>query len=352
MRTIEPAISTATSSAPPESRRTHRRFRVVVLAALAALLVAAALVFVARSVVFRRTYSSVCVYPRESIAVLGQIDALTGHTYSCVMAFANADPTWATWEVPWFATTKDSDEDWAAWVRQGGNRRLVITTSLVPSDVPSDWRQICASGGYDGYAAALGRNLVSEGLARSVLRISPEANDPASGVGWSGGDPGLMAEWAECWAEEAKAMEVPGAHFLFDWTVNAGYEDVPFSDYYPGNSVVDIVGIDAYDSVVNGQEVAPGRERWQLLSREPGGIWDLVAFARAHKKPLSVPEWGEVAPPSGGGNDPYYVQQMARLFKKYHVAFESYFDDDVGGTLRLGQVPASLRAYQETVLHG
>ena len=328
--------------------RPHRRGAVVV----ALLLVAAAALVVGRSRLTSPTYSSICVYPRESVTTLGQVDALTGHLYSCVMAYDNANPTWATWEVPWFATTKVVDRNWAAWVRARAGRRLVITISLVPSDVPPDWRQICASGGYDPYAAALGRNLVNEGLSRSVLRISPEANDPGSGVAWNGGTPEDMSAWARCWAQEARAMAVPGSHFLFDWTVNAGYEDIPFSDYYPGNSAVDIIGIDAYDSLVSGQQVPPGRKRWRLLSREPGGIEQLVKFAKAHGKALSVPEWGEVAPPTGAGDDPYYMEQMARLFKRDHVAYESYFDEDEGGTLRLGQIPQSFRVYQKMVLGG
>ena len=147
-------------------------------------------------------------------------------------------------------------------------------------------------------------------------------------------------------------MAVHGSHFLFDWTVNAGYEDIAFSDYYPGNAVVDIVGVDAYDSLVDGQQVPAGRRRWHLLSHEPGGLEQLVQFAKARGKALSVPEWGEVAPPAGAGDDPYYMKQMARLFRKDHVVYESYFDEDDGGTLRLGQVPKSLAVYQETVLGG
>ncbi len=40
---------------------------------------------------------------------------------------------------------------------------------------------------------------------------------------------------------------VPGASFRFDWTINAGYRPIPFNDYYPGNDVVDIIGMDVYD---------------------------------------------------------------------------------------------------------
>ena len=334
----------------PARARSRRRRPLVALSAAA--LLAAALILATRSFPAGPSYSPVCVYPRESISALGQIDALTGHDYSCVMAYDNADPTWATWEVPWFATTGDSDQNWAHWVSQSPSRRLIITLSLVPSEVPTDWREVCASGAYDGYAEALGRNLVGEGLSHSVLRISPEANDPASGVGWVGNTSGEMSAWAECWADEAKSMAVPGSHFLFDWTVNAGYEDIPFSDYYPGDAAVDIIGIDAYDALVNGQGAPPGPERWRLLSREPGGIDYLAAFAKAHGKPLSVPEWGEVAPPAGAGDDPYYVQQMAALFKRDKVAYESYFDEADSGTLQLGEVPESLRAYRELVLHG
>jgi hypothetical protein len=127
---------------------------------------------------------------------------------------------------------------------------------------------------------------------------------------------------------------------------------VPFAEYYPGDAAVDIIGIDQYDALVDGKVVPPGSARWRLLAGQPGGLDALVAFARQHKKPLSVPEWGEVGAPvsGGGGDDPVYVAHMAALFRRQHVIYESYFDESEGGTLKLSQAPKALAVYKAQVV--
>ena len=46
---------------------------------------------------------------------------------------------------------------------------------------------------------------------------------------------------------------VPGANFTFDWCVNAGYRAINLNAYYPGDDVVDVVGVVAHDV---GQHIA------------------------------------------------------------------------------------------------
>ncbi len=81
---------------------------------------------------------------------------------------------------------------------------------------------------------------------------------------------------------------VPGANFRFDWTVNAVSRDIPLVDYYPGDDVVNIIGIDAYDAGLP----ADTSDRWSTLYNEPGGLADVLAFAKAHHKPLGVSRSG------------------------------------------------------------
>ncbi len=40
---------------------------------------------------------------------------------------------------------------------------------------------------------------------------------------------------------------VAGAHFAFEWDVNALVRPTPLSSFYPGDDVVNIIGIDAYE---------------------------------------------------------------------------------------------------------
>ena len=73
---------------------------------------------------------------------------------------------------------------------------------------------------------------------------------------------------------------VDGAHFFFDWSINAGYRDLPLADFYPGDAYVDIVGISCYDQ--SGYPLPPvgSPHRWQALSGEPMGLDVVYALRR------------------------------------------------------------------------
>ena len=109
--------------------------------------------------------------------------------------------------------------------------------------------------------------------------------------------------------------------------------------------MVDVIGIDVYDSGMPGNPRDPA-VRWTRLDHEPGGLAQIVAFARRHGKPLSVPEWGVVnASGKGLGDDPAYVAGIAAVVKNNDVVYQAYFDRPVGGVMALKdapQIPAPL----------
>jgi beta-mannanase len=116
---------------------------------------------------------------------------------------------------------------------------------------------------------------------------------------------------------------VRGAHFRFDWSVNAGWRPIPFRLWYPGDDVVDYIDIDAYDSGI----VSMSR-RWDVVFGRTGGVRDAIAFAKAHHKPLSIPEWGVGTPglkSLAGGDDPSYVDGIAAVVRHNRVAYQCYF---------------------------
>jgi beta-mannanase len=215
---------------------------------------------------------------------------------------------------------------------------------LFPSSLDrSDWLTAGASGAYVGYARELAKNLVAAGLGASVIRLAHEANDPSSPY-WIGSTPRDWRLWDEFWRKTVLAMRsVPGARFLFDWCINAYWQPVPLADWYPGNDVVNIIGIDAYDS-----GVPVGINRWTRIYGQPDGIKAVLAFARADDKPVSIPEWG-LAPVGaqslGGGDDPRYVNGIAQVVRDNPVAYQSYFYDGATRSL-LNSSPLSLAAYR------
>jgi hypothetical protein len=219
---------------------------------------------------------------------------------------------------------------------------------MIPDNPPSDWRQRGANGEYDAHAAELARTLVAAGLDHSVIRLGHEANGTwfIDSIGSSQSD---YDAWRAYWARTVRVMRaVPGAHFSFDWCVNAGTRPIPFASWYPGDGVVDVIGADVYDGLAANLQASTPAERWKVLIAQPGGLSQLIAFARSHHKPLSIPEWGLVSSGSkgGGGDDTYFVNAIAGVVRDNVVAYQSYFDASSGGVMLLSEAQSSLAAYR------
>jgi hypothetical protein len=285
-----------------------------------------------------------CIYSASSVSTLNATGAMLGVPFNCALVFDDAAQTWAQWDDPWFITDPDPDGNWAQWVQASPGRTMILSIQLIPSNLDgTSWLGHGADGAYNRYAKTLARNLVTAGLGGSVIRLAPEANgtwEPDS----IGNTPASDANWAHFWRDTANAMmSVPGADFSFDWSVNAAVRNIPLANYYPGDAVVNEIGIDLYDEGLPSTVT----DRWTTLYNEPGSLGTVLAFAQAHGKPISIPEWG-VGPTTvqeGGGDDPGYVQGLASVVENDNVAYQSYF---FNGTWAQGlaSYPNSLAAYQ------
>jgi hypothetical protein len=85
--------------------------------------------------------------------------------------------------------------------------------------------------------------------------------------------------------------EFPEAKLVF--SPNEGnHSGVPFDQVWPGDDVVDVVGPDVYDGYPNKSSKAVWDEAYTVTNDGPQGLGTWLAFARAHGKPLALPEWG------------------------------------------------------------
>jgi hypothetical protein len=281
----------------------------------------------------------------------------TGVTYNCLTVFNNPMRTWAAWESPWmFSTVSDG---WDAWLLTSPAHQVVMSMDLIPQAVsnnndPLTWEQSCAEGNYNQYAATLARNLVSYGAGGIVIRLGTEANGKWE-TDYVGPTNTEMSDWAKCYDNEVSAMRaVPGTHFLFVWNPSACSAYLPIDQWYPGSSYVDIIGIDSYDGDCETLKTV-AQEGWTafLTNSASKGATDpnfpslanVEAFAKAHRKPMSFPEWGLLA----GDDDATYVKEMTSLFNSEDFSFESYFDTGGGGTIaELGRkIPKATAAYAQ-----
>src|SRR5690606_41382765 len=70
----------------------------------------------------------------------------------------------------------------------------------------------------------------------------------------------------------------------FDFGPGRGRDAVPWTECYPGERTVDIIGMDARDP-------PRGTPRDEQVE-EPCGLRHHVEFAKERGKPISYPEWG------------------------------------------------------------
>lgn len=208
-----------------------------------------------------------------------------------------------------------------------------------------------AAGEYDRHYRRLAESLVEAAQSRTVIRLGWEFN--ADWYRWSAKrDP---AAFTACWRRAVAAMRgVPGARFRFDWCPNIG--SAPAAPAWPGDDVVDIVGLDAYNQ--SWPRFEDAERRWQHLMDHPTGLRWHREFAEAHGKPRSFPEWGTGTRPDGhgGGDDPLFVRNMLAWMREGgpvdYMCYWNYRAGDFDGLLTDGRQPAAAAALREGLRAG
>jgi hypothetical protein len=139
---------------------------------------------------------------------------------------------------------------------------------------------------------------------------------------------------------------------------------------YPGDDVVDWIGVDIYDgdwsgtyrhSILRGDRRTEQQQRavWDRQMKQWDGLEGWRNLAADHRKPLAYPEWGlrlwlDAGVDRGGGDNPVFVSEMAAWMKatgaRMHALWEDQgmgvFDaDDAHG--RRVAVPRARQAFRD-----
>jgi hypothetical protein len=204
---------------------------------------------------------------------------------------------------------------------------LVISQGLVPTGGAADMAG-CATGEFDSDWRAFGTLMTDAGRADSIVRLGWEFNE--STMPWRGLN---AATYVACFRHAATAIRATAPKVLIDWTVNAHHTPSNLcrgvsTNCYPGDTYVDIIGIDNYDHYPS----SPTKAAFDRTANRPEGLTWLYKFARAHLKPFSVGEWGVSR--LGGGDNPNFITWMHSWFAAHapDLAYEAYFTNcDTGG---------------------
>jgi hypothetical protein len=250
-----------------------------------------------------------------------------------------------------------SEPDWllSRWSHSGA--RLVLSVPMLPTSGTATLAAE-AHGADDAVFRRLAERLVAGGGATTILRLGWEFN--GDWFPWSIQN-GRGAEYAEAWRQIVTTMRaVSGERFKFDWCVNGGSSLVNGvrldpAAAWPGDAYVNFVGLDQYDAAPATIDTAASR--WQLFVGQPYGLAWQRAFAHAHNKPVSFPEWGlllggdSAAGQVGGGDSAVFVQEMFDWFAGSDIAYEAYFDVDTSvGASALSSFPRAAVRYRGLAL--
>ncbi|MFD0370375.1 glycoside hydrolase family 26 protein [Streptomyces sp. NPDC127114] len=209
-------------------------------------------------------------------------------------------------------------EPWARWKEERPGRLFVLNVPLLDrneaglsdAEVRAGLRR-GAAGDFDRHFRALGERLVEHRLADAVLVLGWEMNGTTYGHR-CGPDP---ESWKAYWRRVAGVLrEVPGQRFRLDFTPSRGLDAIAWPLCYPGDDVVDIVGMDAYDQ--------PAGLSFEEQVTEPYGLDFHARFAAAHGKPVSFPEWGLFR----NGDNPAYVRGMLDWFARHRPVYQTFTD--------------------------
>jgi hypothetical protein len=228
----------------------------------------------------------------------------------------------------------------AKWMRShlGTCAAVVEGVAMLPESHRGQ-HAACAAGAFDEKIRAFGVNLVANGAAAALLRIGYEFN--GGNFPWAVvGDQSLV--WKRCYRRWVNVLRsVPGQAFTFIWNPNGRGRfstDHNIEYLYPGDSYVDIIGIDYYDRcpAIKVQAEWDSRVNKWMKSGSPDGIGAWLAYAKSKGKKLAVPEWGIGGPQgcSGAGYDnALYVSNMARFLRANaaSIAYEAYFNGGSAG---------------------
>lgn len=191
----------------------------------------------------------------------------------------------------------------------------------------------CAGGAADAHYANVARALVAAGYPDAYVRLGWEMN--GTWFWWHATDANA-AQWIACWQRAYAAFKAVSPAFRLSWNPTKG-SNVGFDarKVWPGDQYVDVVGVDFYGSYPPYHTQADWDvDYWVTQNGAPKGMGAWLAFARAHGKPISFPEWGLDSDPdpdnplSKSGDDAIFIENMHRVFNDPAnlVAYESYFN--------------------------
>lgn len=266
---------------------------------------------------------------------------------------AGREPTLQTWE-KWLERKPSSvlavdyyaDLTWndfyrwtwipALWKKLNPARNIVWSVPLTMKGTPlSDVARGLHDAEFEAAAEAIAKSQPA-----AIIRLGWEMN--ISSFAWFAR--GAEADYIAAFRRVVAIFRRYSSEFRFDWCPGWGPQDLNADRAYPGDDVVDYIGLDVYDYKFEGSE----QERWDRhYLNAPFGLRWHRDFAARHGKLISYPEWGV----GHFGDNPFFIQKMHDWFvaNEEGIAYAAYFDVDGAWPTRIdnNQFPKSQHLFRK-----
>ncbi|MEU7020315.1 hypothetical protein ABZ990_06615 [Streptomyces sp. NPDC046203] len=228
---------------------------------------------------------------------------------------------------------------WARWRAERADRLLVLNVPMLDgSELRVPDREVArrlrwgAAGANDEHFRVLARRLVALGAPDAEIVLGWEMN----GTTYTHRCAPDPVAWKRYWSRVVTVMRgVPGARFRFDFAPSRGLDAIPWTECYPGDDVVDVLGMDSYDQ--------PAGAPFDRHVNEPYGLQAQVDFAALHRKPVAYPEWGLFR----NGDNPEYMRRMLEWMTRHRPVYHTITDYCPHGVWQCGANPRSSRVFQQ-----
>jgi hypothetical protein len=230
-----------------------------------------------------------------------------------------------------------SKVDWVPgiWKKLNPARNVVWSVALTVKGTPlAD----VAEGLHDAEFETVAR-AISQAQPSAIIRLGWEMNLDDSA--WFA--KGQEADYIKAFRRVVSIFRRYSNDFKYDWCPGWGPQQLAADLVYPGDDVVDYIGLDVYDFK---SELSP-RERWDAnYLKAPFGLQWHRDFAARHGKRMSYPEWGV----GNAGDNPFFIQQMHDwlMANESDIVYAAYFNVDGAWPTQIdtGRFPESQKLFR------
>lgn len=149
---------------------------------------------------------------------------------------------------------------------------------------------------------------------------------------------GAPADYVTAWRDLALKIKAAAPGIKLDWNQNIQQMDP--SAAYPGDDVVDIMSIDAYENTAFASGTCAAR--WATFVGQPAGLVSLTTFqqfATAHNKPMAVSEY------ASNFNDGCFIQNIHDWITARNFVWHDYWNSTSAFNGLLSNYPINLSTF-------